>query len=81
MLAFRALLTLVLGGAYSYMVFIGIGFWTPFVLWPVLFVVCCMVAWRNVEIWYEQGAEFEEELKKAEAQEHSGLAHVSDRGR
>jgi hypothetical protein len=81
MLAFRAVLTLVLGSVYSYLVFIGIGPWTPFVFWPVLLVVCCIIAWRNVEIWYEQGAEFEEELKEADAKERSSLSHAPDRGR
>jgi hypothetical protein len=78
-LALRAVLTLVLGSVYSYLVFIGIGPWTPFAFWPVLFVVCCIVAWRNVEIWYEQGAEFEEELKEADARERSGLSHAPGR--
>jgi hypothetical protein len=82
MLAFRAVLTLILGSVYSYLVFIGIGPWTPFVLWPVLFVVCSMIAWRNVEIWYEQGAEFEEELKEADAKRAlRPVSHAPDRGR
>jgi hypothetical protein len=28
----------------------------------VVLVICFFIAWRNVELWYEQGAEFEEEL-------------------
>ncbi len=80
MLAFRLLLTGVLGSIYTFLVFTGLG-WAPFILLPVLFVICSLIAWRNVDLWYEQGAEFEEELKEADAKERSGLSHAAGRGR
>jgi hypothetical protein len=62
MLAFRLVLTGVLGGLYSFFVWAGVGPWLPVLVWPVILVVCFFIAWRNVELWYEQGAEFEREL-------------------
>jgi hypothetical protein len=73
MLIVRGGLTLVLGGVYSFLLFIGMGFWTPFVLWPVLFLICSFIAWRNVALWYEQGEEFEAELAEAERRQHPAL--------
>jgi hypothetical protein len=68
MLCFRVLLTAVLGSFYSFLTFVGIGPFTPFGLWPLLFLICCAIAWRNVDLWYEEGAEFEQEL--AEEAQH-----------
>ena len=72
MLFVRLALTGILGSIYTFLVFIGIGFWAPFILLPFLFVICSLIAWRNVDLWYEQGAEFELELKEAQrSQAHS----------
>jgi hypothetical protein len=62
MLVFRLLLTGVVGAAYSVGVWVGVGPWLPLLVWPVVLVICFFIAWRNIELWYEQGAEFEEEL-------------------
>lgn len=74
MLIVRVGLTLVLGGIYSFLLFIGMGFWTPFVFWPVLFLICSFIAWRNVALWYEKGVAFEEELAEA-GQQPSSTKH------
>jgi hypothetical protein len=68
MLALRLLLTGLMGGAYSVSVWVGVGPWLPILVWPVILVVCFFIAWRNLELWYEQGAEFEQEL--AEEAQH-----------
>lgn len=73
MLALRVLLTAVLGSFYSFLVLVGMGPFTPFGFWPLLFVICCGIAWRNVDLWYEEGAKFEEEL--AEEAQHQA-AHL-----
>jgi len=74
MLLLRGMLTLALGDMYSFLLFIGVGPWTPFSLWPVLFLLCGFIAWRNVALWYEEGVEFEGELAEVE-QQHSSAAH------
>jgi predicted tellurium resistance membrane protein TerC len=73
MLAFRVLLTGVVGTTYSVCVWVGVGPWLPFLVWPVILIICFFIAWRNLELWYEQGAEFEEEL----AEEIQQRAHLS----
>ena len=62
MLAFRLLLTAIIGTTYSVCVWVGIGPWLPLIVYPVVLIVCFGVAWRNLQLWYEQGAEFEQEL-------------------
>jgi hypothetical protein len=61
-LVFRVLLTGLLGTGYSFFVWVGVGPWWPPIVWPVIFFVCFFIAWRNLQLWYEQGAEFEQEL-------------------
>lgn len=64
MLFVRVALAGILGGIYTFLVFVGVGFLAPFILLPFLFVICSLIAWRNLDLWYEQGAEFEQELKE-----------------
>jgi len=59
MISVRVVLSVALGCLYSVLVVVGIGLWMPFIFLPVLFLVCCLVAWRNVSLWYEQGEDFE----------------------
>jgi hypothetical protein len=66
MLIARVMLATALGSLYTFLVFIGVGPWTPFMFLPAIFLVCCFVAWRNVALWYEQGEEFEQALAEAE---------------
>jgi len=80
MLAVRLLLTGILGSIYTFLVFIGLGLWAPFILLPFLFVICSLIAWRNVDLWYEQGAVFEQELKETErSQGHSNFSATDRR--
>jgi hypothetical protein len=78
MLAFRLLLTGVLGSIYTFLVFTGLG-WAPFILLPVLFVICSLIAWRNVDLWYAQGVKFEEELKEEEHHQSTRFSQVPGR--
>ena len=61
----RVVLSAVLGSLYSFLIFAGIGLWMPFIFLPLIFLVCCFIAWRNVSLWYSQGEEFEESLADA----------------
>jgi hypothetical protein len=66
MLGVRVVLSVALGSLYSVLVVAGIGLWIPLIFFPILFLVCCFVAWRNVSLWYEQGEDFEEALVEAQ---------------
>jgi hypothetical protein len=66
MLSVRVMLSVALGSLYSFLVLAGIGLWMPFIFFPLLFLVCCFVAWRNISLWYEQGEEFEDALVEAQ---------------
>jgi hypothetical protein len=78
MLIARVMLAAGLGSLYTFLVFIGVGPWTPFIFLPAIFLVCCFVAWRNVSLWYEQGEEFEAALAEAEAHQHTHLPQMTD---
>jgi hypothetical protein len=78
MLIARVMLAAGLGSVYTFLVFIGVGPWTPFIFLPAIFLVCCFVAWRNVSLWYEQGEEFEEALAEAEQHQHARLPLMTD---
>ena len=47
---------------------------TVFVMLPGVFLICCFVAWHNVTLWYEQGAEYEQDLREAHSEEQRSLA-------
>lgn len=78
MLIARVMLAAGLGSVYTFLVFIGVGPWTPFIFLPAIFLVCCLVAWRNVSLWYEQGEEFEQVLAEAEDHRRTRLPHMTD---
>lgn len=42
---------------------------TVFLLVPGIFLICCFVAWHNVTLWYEQGADYEQNLKELTREE------------
>jgi hypothetical protein len=65
MQAVRLVLSVTLGSLYSFLIFAGIGLWMPPIFWPVIFLACCFIGWRNVSLWYRQGEEFEEALAEA----------------
>ena len=47
-----------------------------FLVMPAIFVVCCAVAWHNVTLWYDEGAEYEEELKQANTKQVKTISSV-----
>lgn len=59
-------LTAVLAALYTWLVFVGLGPWTPWIFAVLAYPLCCLVAWRNVRLWYQQGVEYEEVLKEEE---------------
>lgn len=59
-------LTAMLAGLYTWLVFVGLGPWTPWMFAVLAYPLCCLVAWRNVRLWYQQGVEYEEVLKEEE---------------
>lgn len=59
-------LTAVLAALYTWLVFVGLGPWTPWIFAALAYPLCCLVAWRNVHLWYQQGVEYEEVLKEEE---------------
>lgn len=80
--ASRVFLALVLAVLYTFLIFIGIGLWTPLFILPFIFAFASVAAWRNARLWFEQGAEYLEEraevdemletriLKAREAKKH-----------
>jgi hypothetical protein len=76
MTVFEFLIAALLASVYSYFIFLGLGPWTPFIFMLPIFVICSIIAWRNVELWYLQGAEYEEELKEAEETEKLRFART-----
>jgi hypothetical protein len=75
MQAMRVVLSVALGSLYSFLIFAGIGLWMPLIFLPMIFLACCLIAWRNVSLWYEQGEEFEETLAEAEHHPDTQIAH------
>jgi hypothetical protein len=68
-IAVRLFLTFGLASLYTALVFAGLGPWmNPLFLVPLIFVVCCAVAWRNLSLWYQEGEKFEEALAEAQHQ-------------
>lgn len=63
-------LTGVLATLYTWFVFVGLGPWTPWIFLVLAYPLCCLVAWRNVRLWYQQGVEYEEVLKEEEQLRH-----------
>jgi hypothetical protein len=76
MLAFRLVLTGLLGTGYSVAVWVGVGPLWPPIVWPVILFICFFIAWRNLQLWYEQGAEFEQELAD-DSQRHAARIPVT----
>jgi hypothetical protein len=61
----RFAFSIALGSLYSFLIFAGIGLLLPPIFWPVIFLACCFIGWRNVSLWYKQGEQFEEALAEA----------------
>jgi len=66
---FQVIFVGVVASVYTALIFLGIVGISPLVslfLLPVIFALACLAAWRNVRLWFQQGAEYEEELKEAQ---------------
>ncbi|HET9181766.1 MAG TPA: hypothetical protein VFP59_06515 [Candidatus Angelobacter sp.] len=59
-------LAAVLAALYTWLIFVGLGPWTPWIFAVLAYPLCCLVAWRNVRLWYQEGVEYEEVLKEEE---------------
>jgi hypothetical protein len=59
---FQFVLTGALAAIYTWLIFVGMGPFMPIVVLPIVFLVACFAAWRNVRLWYLQGSEYEDEL-------------------
>ncbi|HEX2327697.1 MAG TPA: hypothetical protein VHN74_03160 [Candidatus Angelobacter sp.] len=72
----QVFLTLLLAAFYNFTVFEGVTFGVTVLrqantslgltLSGLIFVLSCLAAWRNVSLWYRQGAVYGHELKEAD---------------
>jgi 4-hydroxybenzoate polyprenyltransferase len=75
----QILLAAMLAVVYSFLVAAGLNLFflpsrlTVFVMFPAIFLICGFVAWHNVTLWYEQGAEYEEDLNQLEQEEQQRI--------
>lgn len=69
-------LTLILGAIYGCMIVAGLHLlFLPqrvlfMLLVPAVFVIACLAAWRNVRLWYFQGADYEQALREEALESH-----------
>jgi hypothetical protein len=74
------LLAAILAFVYTLLIALGLNLLflpspiTVFVMLPGVFLICCFVAWHNVTLWYEQGAEFEAELRELYREEQQRVS-------
>jgi hypothetical protein len=57
----QVVLAIALACLYAFLIFLGMGPWTPFILLPAIFAFASIAAWRNARLWYARGAEYLEE--------------------
>lgn len=72
----QVFLTILLAAFYNFTVFEGVTFGVTvlrqadtrlgLILSGLIFVLCCLAAWRNVSLWYRQGAVYGDELREAD---------------
>jgi len=73
---FQVLLTVVVAITYFFMIFAGIHtfFGSSLLVYafmaPGILVFSVLAAWRNVRLWYREGADYEQALKEEEGQSH-----------
>ena len=72
---FQLLFTAIAASVYTFFIFVGVGFWTPFIFIPPVFVVAWFVARRNIAVWYQQGQDYEERLKQADVADRYHQEH------
>lgn len=66
---FQFVLTGFQAGMYTFLIFLGLGPFTPIIFVVPVFAFACIAAWRNVRLWYRQGADFEERLHEAQVED------------
>lgn len=71
--AFQFVLTGIQGAIYTGFILFALGPFTPIFFIVPVFAVACLAAWRNVRLWYRQGAEFEDRLREADAEDSAQL--------
>jgi hypothetical protein len=72
----QVFLTVLLAAFYNFTVFEGVTFGVTvlrqadtrlgLILSGLIFVLCCLAAWRNVSLWYRQGTVYGDELREAD---------------
>lgn len=74
---FQVILTAIVATTYFFMIFIAIHtfFGSSMLVYafmaPAILVFSVLAAWRNVRLWYREGADYEEALKEDEGQSHN----------
>jgi hypothetical protein len=72
---FQILLTATVACVYTFFIFVGLGPWTPIYFLIPVFVVCWLVASRNVRLWYSQSLGYQARLREAEELEKRHQAY------
>lgn len=66
---------------YTFLVFFGLGPATPLLFIVPVFAFSSLAAWRNVRLWYREGADFEDrlnELEEEKAGHHPSSVYGAD---
>jgi len=75
---FQFVLTGILASIYTYFIFAGLGPFTPLIFVVPVFAFSSLAAWRNVRLWYREGAAFEDRLRDAQEEESELLIRRSE---
>jgi hypothetical protein len=73
---FQVFLTVIVAVTYFFMIFMGIHSLfvssgpVLLIMVPGIMVFSSLAAWRNVRLWYREGADYEQALKEEEGQSH-----------
>lgn len=73
---FQVILTVIAALTYFFMIFVGLHSFllssgpVLLVMVPGILVFSSLAAWRNVRLWYREGADYEQALKEDEGQSH-----------
>jgi len=66
---FQFVLAAIQAAIYTVLIFAGLGPATPFIFIIPVFAFSSIAAWRNVRLWYREGADFEDRLHEAEVED------------
>jgi hypothetical protein len=76
---FQFVLVSVQASIYTFFIFSGLGPVAPYALVVPVFALSVIVAWRNIRLWYREGAEYEEDLREWQQRTADKLARASIR--